>query len=72
MTRKEHLQKLPLQKRLQAMDNIRKNGSLATFEANINQPCSNVKFFLAGCFIFQNTRQGRYYWWNIQQKYFGA
>lgn len=71
MTRKEHLQKLPLQKRLQAMENIRKNGSLAGFEANVNHATSNIKHFLSGCFVFEHTRQGHEYWWNIQEKYFG-
>jgi hypothetical protein len=68
MTRKQHLQKLPLQKRLQAMENIRKQDS-GFFLENINHNPSTIYGLLG--FVYTETKQGHSYWWDIQEKYFG-
>lgn len=67
MTRKQHLQKLPLQKRLQAMENIRRGQSFSLQE-RINDECFTKENVL--CFIYDETRQGHSYLWNIRAKYF--
>ena len=67
MTRKEHLQKLPLQKRLQAMENIRRE-AFRSFSHELNKDGNNG--FLLKSFTFHYTRQGSKYWWDIQEKYF--
>lgn len=69
MTRKEHLQKLPLQKRLQAMENIRRASGF--FWINREVPDHAIKDLLSGLFVFSETKEGHRYWWNIQRKYFG-
>lgn len=66
MTRLEHLKKLPLQKRLQAMENIRKQGS----NFMLKYEYEGI-WMLAGLFVFQETRQGHDYWINIDYKHFG-
>lgn len=68
MTRRQHLSKLPLQKRLQAMENIRKLGSFCTLDYT---PIDNGELILSGLFIFGRTRQGHDYWIEIDKKYFG-
>jgi hypothetical protein len=69
-TRKQHLQKLPLQKRLQAMEAIRRNNLFVHgLSYTMNMRCHN-EVALAGCFTFHETRQGHTYWWSIQEKYF--
>jgi len=68
MTRKQHLQKLPLQKRLQAMENIRKDCLFASFQEKLNY--ENKNFALMSVFVFMNTRQGHDYWIAIDRKYF--
>jgi len=68
MTRKEHLKKLPLQKRLQAMENIRKECLFVSFQERLNHKTYNTT--LMGLFVFMNTRQGHDYWMNIDMKYF--
>jgi len=70
MTRKQHLQKLPLQKRLQAMENIRREESPA-FSVSLNREISEAKMVLLGAFDFMKNRQSFDYWWNISWKYFG-
>ncbi len=66
MTRKEHLQKLPLQKRLQAMENIRRSQFPKGFlDGNTDN------FSLLGLFAFCYSKQGADYWWSIELKYFG-
>lgn len=67
MTRKEHLKKLPLQKRLQAMENIRKRESSFPFFEIVTDE-SHTDYVL--CFIYDKTRQGHEYWMNINRKYF--
>jgi len=69
MTRKEHLQKLPLQKRLQAMENTRR--ACGFFWINKEVPDYAIKGLLSGLFVFTETKEGYRYWWNIQRKYFG-
>lgn len=69
MTRKEHLKKLPLQKRLQAMENIRKQTSGFTLSERLDH--STGVMILSGSFVFMNTRQGHDYWMGIDYKYFG-
>jgi len=70
MTRKQHLQKLPLQKRLQAMEYTRRASGF--YWINKEASISEAKSLLSGLFVFTETKEGHRYWWNIQQKYFGA
>lgn len=65
-TRREHLKVLPLQKRLQAMENIRKS---YYFERVLDKKCS-LEYTLSGAITFSYTKQGHDYWWNIHIKYF--
>lgn len=71
MTRLEHLKKLPLQKRLQAMENVRKTTSFIGFKGELDWPIDKSKSCIAGCFIWSDTRQGYDYWSHINYKYFG-
>lgn len=69
-TRKEHLKALPLQKRLQAMENIRRQnvfsyGLKKTLNMNIG-----IQSVLCGCINFRNSKQGHFYWWYINLKWF--
>lgn len=66
-TIKEHLKKLPLQKRLQAIENIRKQNSDLVFSLNWK---TNTENAISGKFIFCDTKQGHDYWYDINQKYF--
>jgi len=50
MTRKEHLQKLPLQKRLQAMENTRKDCLFASFQEKLNYKTDNITLMSLFCF----------------------
>lgn len=72
MTRLEHLKKLPLQKRLQAMENTRRQLSEGQrlFSALNYEPLFSSKI-LSGLFLFYEVRQKESYWWCIQEKYFG-
>ena len=65
-SRREHLKVLPLQKRLQAMENIRKVGY---FEQSLNYECGSFST-LSGIITFKYTKQGHNYWWDIHAKYF--
>lgn len=65
-TRIEHLNILPLQKRLQAMENIRKHSHLHLKEA-MNEITVDP---MTAVFIFDLTKQGHYYWMEINEKYF--
>jgi len=67
MTRKEHLQKLPLKKRLQAMENLRK--SPLGLSRSLGNKCSTHGVLIGG-FDMQNNRQGWNYWYGIHIKYF--
>jgi len=70
-TRREHLQKLPLQKRLQAMENIRRKDLFSQgVKKTLEMEC-HIDLVLAGCFTYQETRQGHSYWWSINCKYYG-
>jgi len=70
MTRKEHLQKLPLQKRLQATENIRRRDSSFPFNETLSDECNNMEHVL--CFIYEKTKQGHWYWWEIKERYFAV
>tara|TARA_R110000782_G_scaffold202500_1_gene291031 strand:+ start:284 stop:535 length:252 start_codon:yes stop_codon:yes gene_type:complete len=68
-TVKEHLKKLPLQKRLQAMENIRK----LSYSYSLSERMNSIRHetsTLSGSFIFEDTRQGHNYWSNINYKYY--
>lgn len=67
MTRLEHLKKLPLQKRLQAMEEIRK--AYPSFSLSRKMTEEVVERFTL-LFIFDFTRKGHDYWWGIYEKYF--
>lgn len=66
MTRREELQKLPLQKRLQAIENIRRYRSYFTLKERLESENTVTPLM----FVYENTRQGHVYWWKINQKYF--
>jgi hypothetical protein len=67
-TLREWLKLLPLQKRLQAIENIRR---YKPFELNYCLDSIEYKYLiLAHCFVFSETRQGHDYWQNINNKYF--
>lgn len=68
-TRREHLKVLPLQKRLQAMENIRKE-AFPSFEKYLANKIDS-KDFIGDCFLWDATRQGRLYWLNINNQYYG-
>lgn len=70
MTRKQHLQKLPLQKRLQAMENARRYSYNFGLKEILEYETPG-KQLLSGIFNFMNSRQGHDYWMNIDRKYFG-
>lgn len=65
MTRRQQLQKLPLQKRLQAIENIRRYESYFGLKQNLDFE-SDVTLF----FVYANTRQGHNYWFKINRQYF--
>tara|TARA_R110000851_G_scaffold227491_1_gene380300 strand:- start:116 stop:364 length:249 start_codon:yes stop_codon:yes gene_type:complete len=67
-TIKEHLKKLPLQKRLQAMENIRR-GSPYSLSERMNR-ITKEQDVLSPSFIFEHTKQGHNYWWNINEQYY--
>ena len=67
-TVREWLKLLPLQKRLQAIENIRRDN-----ESNLWYDLEYIgskHIVLKGSFIFEKTRQGHDYWQNINNKYF--
>jgi hypothetical protein len=65
---REWLKLLPLQKRLQAIENIRRDsGFNLTYNLHF---CQDKTSTLTGSFIFEKTRQGHSYWQNINDKYF--
>jgi hypothetical protein len=67
-TLREWLKLLPLQKRLQAIENIRRdNIPNLIYHLNFKYCKSST---LAGSFVFSKTRQGHDYWQNINNKYF--
>lgn len=69
MRLKNLLKKLPLQKRLQAMENIRRSTTdMIKFNDVLN---INDQKDLKGSFVFAKTKQGHSYWMEIDAKYFG-
>lgn len=67
-TVKQHLQVLPLQKRLQAMENIRKE-SFPMFSKHLEHKCEHKNVLMVQ-FTFSYTRQGSDYWFKINSKYY--
>ena len=71
MTRKQHLQKLPLQKRLHAMENIRKQYcDTLGLQNRMSDTAYGYSPLITG-FEFKASKQGFKYWMNIDRKYFG-
>ena len=67
-TLREWLKLLPLQKRLQAIENIRRD-NIPNLSYHLDfKYCKSST--LAGSFVFEKTRQGYNYWMNINDKYF--
>jgi hypothetical protein len=65
---REWLKLLPLQKRLQAIENVRRyNIPNLSYHLNFKYDKSAA---LTGSFVFVQTRQGHDYWTNINDKYF--
>ena len=68
-TVREELQKLPLQKRLQAIENIRrKNIFLLGLKRTLDMTCFKG-CFLVGHFSFTETRQGLDYWYRVIEEH---
>lgn len=67
-TVKQHLQILPLQKRLQAIENIRRHSTFG-FKYDLNYKIEK-HLVLYGNFVLDLTKQGHEYWSNINNKYF--
>jgi len=63
-TIKELLKKLPLQKRLQAIEIVRKRTGLAFLETLVKK-----EELISTLFIWEFTKQGHEYWENIQREY---
>lgn len=63
-TIKELLKQLPLQKRLQAMENIRLQ-EFEGFQKSLSREFTGLENALSGIFVFKKTRQGHEYWTNI-------
>ena len=72
MTRKEHLKKLPLQKRLQAMEQIRKQcNNFSYLKFRINIECERYDTLMASIDM-SVSKQGFDYWYSIHNKYFNS
>lgn len=72
LTVNEWLQKLPLQKRLQVKENIRKHGTAFTFQGSLSYTSpliTGVGYIIGGFFSWVDTRQGLEYWSNMTHKY---
>jgi hypothetical protein len=69
-TRREWLKRLPLQKRLQFMEVIRKHSHLRIGEAMEQDVVSGTASVMTSCVLFDKTRQGFDYWYNINNKYY--
>ena len=70
VTAKQVLMQLPLQKRLQAIENIRRErtGGLKRFNTEKLldiESSDNLRIFLEGAFRWNKTRQGHNYWAEI-------
>ncbi len=69
-TRREALKKLPLQKRLQFMEAVRKHCHLK-FEKAMNEDIENDSATpMSSCFLFEVSKQGFDYWFNINMEYY--
>lgn len=69
MTVREHLKKLPLQKRLQAMENIRKANILNKgLKYSLNFEIDGFQL-IGGFFDWKKTKQGICYWSKVQDNY---
>jgi hypothetical protein len=64
-TRMEWFKELPLQKRLQAMEAIRKFSEVQ-FMRQLHFNCTK-HIMLSGAFTFGQTKQGHEYWWKLQR-----
>jgi len=69
-TRREYMKALPLQKRLQAIENIRRNRGLKGLLNEILDEIPRTESVLSGTFVYGWTKQGHDYWWAISTKYF--
>jgi general stress protein 26 len=67
-TLREWLKLLPLQKRLQAIENVRRDNDLNLYYYLDN--IGSKYIVLSGSFVFEKTRQGHNYWETINNKYF--
>jgi len=68
-TRREHLKVLPLQKRLQAMEAIRRE-AFPSFNKALNH-IEEKQNLLMGLFTFHYSRLGADYWFRINSEYYG-
>jgi len=70
-TVRENLKVLPLQKRLQAIENTRVHCKETYYRfqdaLDLKIPFVNT---LVGVFVFSTSRQGTDYWWEVHNKYF--
>lgn len=66
-TVREHLKRLPLQKRLQAMEATRRLNT--SFNVRLNSTCDQ-NGALTGAFVFDDSKQGHDHWMDLHNKYF--
>ena len=69
-TRREWFKRLPLQVRLNAIENVRLESTIFfTLNQRIDYKHDNFKDSLFSAFDFSETKQGGNYWCNIAEKY---
>jgi hypothetical protein len=69
-TAKQWLQDLPLQKRLQAMENVRRDSY--QFQGSLNMKTMSLYSALSGLFTWADSRQGHAYWSEISEQDFNV
>jgi hypothetical protein len=68
-TVREHLKTLPLQIRLKAMENLRKQTYKGGFHSQLNYKSINLYAALSSSFVFSETREGHKFWIEISVNY---
>jgi len=68
-TTEEWFKEIPLQIRLKATENTRRNWGKGYFKRALNFKCDNLFFAIYSSFPFRNTKEGSLFWLNIINKY---